>query len=199
MSEKIVVVQDKLTPRERSAYEFLVKANQPRLSPTLSSQLYELFLAGKSCEEIVRLNPGISLGQVVRARVEDNWDERKERHTTQLMDGIRERVQHSTIENVAFLSDLLAATRKYYGDKIAKYLQTGNVDDLGATVNLIGSMKAFKETAELMMKMTGQESTKAEIIHRHTVDQPVPTETTLSEEQAAQILAIFDSKEKKNE
>jgi hypothetical protein len=49
------------------------------------------------------------------------------------------------------------------------------------------------------MKMTGQESTKAEIIHRHTVDQPVPTETTLSEDQAAQILAIFDSKEKKNE
>ncbi len=189
-------IEARLSARELNAYQFLVKSNQPKVSPSTSSGFFELFLNGKSCEEIMRLNKGFSLGQIVRCRVEDEWDERRDRHMAELLEGARATVQQRQMEGIVFLTDYMSAFHKLFGDKMKKYMQTG---DVGEIQDLPFTFKQYKDILELMMKLTGQENNKkvqGEVVHKHVSAEPSQGRTTLTPAQAAQVLEIIDSKKK---
>lgn len=195
MSEdKLALVTAKLSKREHAAYEYMMKYNQPKIAPTRSAEMYQLFLHGKSCEEISRLNPGFSLGQIVRARVDEEWDDRRDRHLAELLENARSVVQQRQMESILLLTDYMGAFNKLFGDKLKKYISTGNVQDLdGIPFNL----KQYKEVLELMLKLTGQDKkeVKGEVLHKHVSEQPIPAAPTgLTQEQAAQVLMIIDQK-----
>lgn len=195
MSEdKLALSIAKLSKREEAAYQFVIKYNTPRIAPSRSTEMYQLFLNGKTCEEIARLNPGFNLGQVVRARVEDDWDERRDRHLADLLENARSVVQQRQMESIMFLTDYMSAMHKVFGDKMKKYIASGDITELeGIPFNF----KQYKEILELMLKLTGQDKkeVKGEILHKHTAEQPVPTAATgLTPEKAAQLLAIIDEK-----
>ncbi len=156
MSEEIVLSPvERLSPEERKAYKLYVQKNDPPLSPSVQAQLFSLYLNGTSCEEIAKLNPNFSLGMIVRARVEGLWDERRDAHLESLFSGVRERVQQVQMESVVFTSDLLSSANKMFGDKLKKYLQTGDERELGAL--RIDSLKQYRDAVDLLMKLTGQD------------------------------------------
>ena len=162
----------RLTPRELGAYQFTIRHRMAKLSPDLQARLFALFIQGTDCVEIARLNPGITLGQIVEARVEGHWDEKRQEHLESLLGETRTRLQQITMESVEFLTNQIAAAHRLHGDKIKRYLQTGNPDDLGAFS--IHGFKAYREAIELLKTLSGQDAKKVsgEIKHIHESASP---------------------------
>lgn len=144
-----------LTKKEQDAYRYWQASNKPALSASLQAKLFELFLNGKSTEEILRMNPALGLGEIVQARISGEWDKRLEDYRNSLLDNTMRRVQQSTLESVTFVCDLLAATNKLEGDKIKKYLLTGDDRELG---NIrIDSLAGYGRAIDTLQKLTGQD------------------------------------------
>lgn len=156
--EKTDLVVTRLTSDEAKELEnWREHKNKPSLAPALSVRLFELFLNGSSCEEIVKLNNGVyTLGQVLEARVRDQWDDKKDRYLADLYGGVLDRVKQTQIEAVGFTSDLLAVAHKQFGQKLKKYLQNGDETELKDVVSL-GSLQGYSKAIEILLKLTGQE------------------------------------------
>jgi hypothetical protein len=153
-----------LTESERYALDYFNKTFQKGgastypLAPTVQAQLFGLYLQGRSLGEIRQLNhPAFSLGQIVHAAIEGDWYRQKLEYQGNLLQAAKERLQQIGCESVQFLADSLAAAHKQHGEALQKYLQSGNAADLGAFG--IGSIRQYKEVAELILKMTGQDKT----------------------------------------
>lgn len=144
------------------------------ISPATRAKLFSLFLQGHDCVEIARLNQGITLGQIVRVRVDDLWDDKRREHIEALLGEVKTRLQQTTLESVEFVSNLLAATHKQYGDQLKKYLQSGDPADLGPFS--IHGLRQYREAIQLLRELSGQDSKKGgsqvsgEIIHTHRVE-----------------------------
>lgn len=178
MTTAIVATQEQkealLTERELREYRVYQRLNRPPMAPSTQAQLFQLFLNGNGCEEIVRLNPnGFALGAVVRARIENDWDLKRQEHQEQLMLRVRERVQQVTLETIERVSNEMAASNKLINDKVKKFLQTGDPAELNGTS--IGNVRHLKEMVEMLQKLTGQDAKKTQTVggtieHRHTVE-----------------------------
>jgi hypothetical protein len=172
-----------LTERELREYRIYMRLQQPPMAPSTQARFFALFLNGLNCEEIHRLNPnGFSLGAIVRARLENDWDLKRLEHQEQLMARVRERVQQVTLETVERIANELAASNKLVNDKVLKYLQTGDPAELAGTN--IGSVRHLKEMVELLAKLTGQDAKKTQVggtvEHRHTIAQEAPAQQAVS-------------------
>lgn len=191
-----------LNSRELAAYDYVNSrpALQQALSPDTQAKFFSLFLNGTSCEEIARLNKGVSLGNIVRARVEGKWDLKRAEHIEHLLLTTRERLQQISLESVEFVSNMLAAAHKLYGDKFKQFLQTGQEADLGPFS--IHGLKAYKEAIELLKTITGQDKkpqkVEGEIVHTHHVAQPLtPSNRGMTPKEARQV--VLDAKVTKKE
>lgn len=193
-----------LNEREKRAYEKYLSENKPPLSPRTSGDFFMLFLNGSSCEEISRLNPSFGLGIIVKARIDFDWDGQRDDYLRGLYTNIKEKVQKIQLEAIEHAANSISVYHAMLNDRYKKYLQTRDEKDLGDFKNI--SFKQYKEQVELMLKLTGQESTKKqEINHTHTLTQPVvqsvnATEIidknrTLTSEDAASILKALESGE----
>jgi len=133
-----------LTERERSAYRVYSGLKQSPVAPSTVASFFSLFLAGKSCQEIVEANRGFSLGQIVQIRIDYKWDELRTEYLTQLMKSVSTKMLQSKLETVSFVTDALSATHKLWGQKIIKYLQTGNESELqNIPIGTLGTYKLF--------------------------------------------------------
>lgn len=152
------------------------------LSPIAQAKLFELYLNGKSCEEIQKLNTGFSLGQVVDSFVEGKWEQRRKNHINRLLSRVKERVVQVQSEAVEFMADMMSAAHKLHGEKLKKYLQSGNEADLGEMS--INSLDKYRKAAEIILKLTGQNPTQrveGNITHNHVLGS-APTEITTKEQ-----------------
>lgn len=154
-----------------------------------------LFLQGKSCEEIRRLNPGFSLGAIVAARLSGKWDEQRTKHLTELQEQTKGRVQQSVLETVDVMCDLLAAKNKLYRDKVLKFIQTGDEEYLRGLD--VAGLKGYKEIAEALMKLTGQDGNKKVtgiITHVHEAAAPVRPALPAPEQNRSALAYLRDKK-----
>ncbi len=174
MSDSVeLVVAEELSPRER-ALKLLTPAETTALavesraeaSKELADDMYELFMRGLSCDEIRRRNPGLSLGQVVRARIQYGWDERLREYDDRLLANARAGAQRIGLESVEFISKLIAANHKLTLQHVERFLQSGNPDDLGAAA--VMTVKQYRELLDTLVKLTGQDTqrVKGEVLHR---------------------------------
>jgi hypothetical protein len=147
-----------LDEREAFAYRVWLGKNEAPISPSTQGQMFQLYLQGKNCEEIRRLNPGFQLGAIVAARVAGKWDVERTRYLETLFAGIRQRVQQSAMETTDAICDLLAAKNKFMRDRVLRFIQTGD-ESLVESLKL-GDIKAYKELVEALMKITGQDQNK---------------------------------------
>lgn len=185
-----------LTEREVYAYDHWRSSDQPQLAPSTNAKFFNLFLQGKSCEDIRRLNQTISLGQIVAARIEGDWDALRKEHLDQLLRETSLRVQQTTLQTADFVCDLLAVANKEHGDQLRKYLQTGDPKELGSF--RIDSLKSLREAVEVLQKLTGQD--KQTTIHhkgevQHSVS-PLPilqANKAPSADEAARVLKLLRS------
>lgn len=148
-----------LTERELREYRIYMRLKQPPMAPSAEGEFFRLFLNGVNCEEIHRLNPnGFSLGAIVRARIEFDWDQKRREHQEQLSLRIRDRVMQVQLETTERVANELAASNKAINERVLRYIQTG--DDKALEGTGIGTLKHLKETVELLLKLTGQDGDK---------------------------------------
>jgi hypothetical protein len=161
METSLAKLPEELTEREKSQLKkWQGKPNSIPLSVGTSLQFYELFLNGYNCEEIAKLNEDkFDVGMILDARVRHDWDAKKITHLNSLYGGLLDKVKKTQAEGAVFLTDLLAAAHKLHGNKIKKYLQTGDIKDLGDLQ--IESLDAYRKILDALMALTGQNSGKA--------------------------------------
>lgn len=180
--------ESRLSEREGAAYRAWTRLSQPKLSPDTQAKFFALFLQGSTCEEITRLNRGFSLGQLVEARVEGEWDRRRDEYLEDLLGNVRGLVQQSHLEAVRFMVDQLAAVHKKWGDAARKYIQSGDEKDLKDFG--IDGVKAYKTAVEVLQKLTGAENKPQEIRHYHTGEVAVASaRRPLTSKEAAAIVS----------
>lgn len=148
---------ESLEPREKAAFEHFQKSKAPPLAADTQAKLFSLFLNGRTTEEIRQLNPQFSLGQIVHARLVGEWDRRLTEHLDSLLQRTSMRFQQVQLESINFVSDWISAANKQHGEKIAKYLQTGDAVHLQGIE--ISSLNQYKTAIELLQTLTGQSRT----------------------------------------
>jgi hypothetical protein len=152
--------------------------------------LFNLFLLGKTCEEIRRLNQQLQLGQIVAARVEGRWDERREEHLDQLLNATTQRVQQTTLETADFVCDILAVANREHGDRLRRYLQTGDDTELGDF--RVTSLTTLKVAIETLQKLTGQDKQQKLTVTGDLTTRQAPAQEALpSSDQAASVLKLL--------
>lgn len=196
---------DDLSPAEKKIYQdWQENKNKPSISPTTAVKLFGLFIHGIGCQEIVNLNaPAFCIEQILEARVRDQWDEKRKTYTDEIYAGIVSNARQTQVESVQFVSTLLAAAHKFHGQKLQRYLQTGDEKEL--TGMSVDSFRTYKSVAETLLKLTGQDrATIEKRIEKPGVNiqnaqilnlsgGPVPP--SVSPQIANQILAYLESKQ----
>jgi hypothetical protein len=181
----------KLSQRELLVYRKYIESGKPPLAISTQAQFFELFLNGATCDEIFRLNHNFPFGAIVRARLEGKWDEKRDQALTNMLDTVRDRVQQTQVAAIMFNADMLAAAHKMFGDRFKKYIQTGDVNELG-TLQIV-SLKQYKEAIGLFLQLTGQDNNKkvsGEVVHKIEPAEVPLVGKTLTPEQAD---ALFQS------
>lgn len=180
-----------LTEREIIAYDYWRQTEQLPLAPSTNAKLFNLFLNGKSCEEIRKLNQQLSLGQIVAARIEGDWDARRDDHLNHLLNETVKRVQQASLETTDFLCDMLTVANKEHGGKLRAYIQNSDPKELGDF--RITSLQGLKTVIETIQKTTGVDrhqkiTVTGEVVHRQ--------ESKTTSEQANEILKQLMSPKK---
>ena len=186
-----------LSEREHKAYAYWCASKEPSIAPSTSAQFFQLFLQGKSCEQIRQINPGFQLGAIVAARINGKWDEEAAVHLKDLLGKARQRIQQTTLETVDLFCDLLTAKNKLYREKVMKFIQTGNEKEIEG-LDLYG-VKGYKEVIESLLKVTGQDSKKVSGNVTVTVEPPAAAAPVTSETAAAILSALKVAKDEKKE
>lgn len=206
MANEIAVKEPtaELSVQEKFAYDYFVKNRGKTLgtmplSPSTQAQLFELFLNGVPFNEIRRMNPSYSLGQIIAAAVDNNWFAQRESHMSTLLNTVKDRVGQISLESVDFLSNLLSAAHKKHGDSLKRYLQTGNESELSGIA--LESLRSYREALELLMRLTGQDIKRVkgtvEHEHRHELTGAADLLSGLSDpDKAARMLEILEPDDK---
>lgn len=166
--------EQRLTSRELIAYQFQTEQRLPDLARALSNEMFQLFLSGKDCLEIVRLNKGITLGQIVQARIKGEWDIRRDEYLDNLLKSTQSRYQQAQLEVIGFAADGMAVYHRMWGDACKRFLQTGDPKDLGPFRDKFENMKSYNDFFLLMRTASGQEKFKGEVNHNHVIRDETP-------------------------
>lgn len=142
----------RLSKEEAVAYRYFCQTNAPPLSPDLQEKLFRVYLNGSSCEQIFRLNgKKYSLGAIVSARIEGNWDELIKKNASELISNTMEKVTSARIESVNLLSTLITASIQAESEKVLRYMQSQDPDDLG--VFRIEGVKGLKDALDTLDRL----------------------------------------------
>ena len=196
-----------LNAAERYAYDYLAArlrkggAETYPLAPSVAESLYLLFRQGKTLHEIWDLNRKWSFGQVVHAAVEGHWALRRSTEAATAVPRAKERAVLAAAEGIELTADMMAALSRLHRDNIARFIQSGNPEDLGPALSST-TLAQLGKLAELLMKLTGQEQTKkvavtGEVRHTGTIT-TVPTKPPepIAQGTAAATLAALGAAER---
>lgn len=188
MSELAKRPEDALTPFEQ---EELTKARRTDgfapISSLVAVKMYQLFLLGHTCEEIVRANDHkFSLGMVLDARIRHEWDRRREGYLDKLYEEAGNLVKQRQVESAFFLGDMLAAAHAEYGTKLQKFIQTRDPADLPETFK-VDSITKYKMVVDALVLVTGQDRKKTpgaqvQVIGNNVTLQEAPKKAMTGEE-----------------
>ncbi len=129
------------------------------LAESVADGMFQLYVQGRTLKEIFKLNPQYGFGQIVYAAAERNWDAQRQQRRAEAMDRAKERASGALADSVELVSDMLAAETKLHADNLARFLQTGDKDQLGSALSMT-TIRNLKELSDLLLKLTGQENKK---------------------------------------
>ena len=155
-ANKELVVTPGWTEREMEALKDVGETGAKPIAPTLSAQMYNLFIEGYTCADIAKLNKGFTEGDVLYCRQRYKWDDQRDEYAMHLTRQVQQKMVKQKLETVEYLTNMLSVIHKEHKDIMLKFLQTGNIDDLPK----IGSLKTYKDIIETLAKVTGEDSTK---------------------------------------
>ena len=154
-------------------------------------------------KDIHRLNKAFPYEAILWARVQYHWDDQKDNYIINLQSAVHDKVLKAQLETTNLLSDLLVATNKRYGDKIKRYIQTGDEKELEG-VMAVDSINGLLKLTEGLLKATGQDRVVKSITeNKHTTEVNVnvgaQTGNSLGSEDAAKVLAIIADARRRSE
>lgn len=153
------IQQYRMSKAEEKAYRAYCNGNEPPLAPELQEQLFRAYLNGSSCEKIWKANKEtFSLGALVAARVDGDWDGKIKENATEMIAVTLGKVARARMESINLLSDLISATVQAETDKIVKFTQTQNPEDLGML--RIEGLKGLTEAISSLEKLVGKPEAK---------------------------------------
>lgn len=181
---------------EDKALQEWKKTKSAPIPLALSLKMYELYLNNYSLEDIWRVNgEKFPLGAIVDAKIRYKWDERKDIQLANLFNNIEKKVIRVKNESISMLADLLAAAHKIWGDRVAKFLQDGDISVLEGLDP--SSFKNYKEILSMLQVLTNNNSKNAKDIkidgtvsHIHSIEK-----TKIGSGDAANLLKLFDDAE----
>ena len=190
-----------LSVGEYNMLKAYIEGGRHPLSPDTSARFFELYLNGSTCAEIHRLNKAFPYEAILWSRVKYNWDNEKDLYISTLQTQVREKVIKAQLETTNLLSDLLVATNKRHSDKLKRYIQTGDEEELKGVMS-IDTIRELGKLSESLLKITGQDRvTKNLNENKQTTEVNINTRTdgasSLSSEAAAQILSIIANEKRK--
>lgn len=153
--------------RELELIKHTRETGMKAIAPSLSSQMFQLFLEGYSCAEIAKMNPPFGEGDILICREKFNWDKEKDLYIMELQNRVKDKLLKTKLESLDFLTNTLSASHKYYNQKMLKYIQTGKEDD--KPENLIAGPKAYKDIVESITKLTGEDRITTQNINKSVV------------------------------
>jgi hypothetical protein len=149
----------KLTPQEYEIMTSHIKSGGFPLSISTAMAFFELYLNGYNVQEIHRLNSAFPVGAIYWAKVQHDWDAKKDTILNEMVQTVREKVLKAQLETTGLMSDILIATNKRYRDRIKKYLQTGDEKMFDESLN-INSIQSLLKLSEGLLRLTGQDNKK---------------------------------------
>lgn len=145
------------TAMEWRAYEAhkkgLAAGKEAALSPTIAAQMFELFVNGMTPTQISREWRGYQLGAIVRAAVENSWFDRRREYLDHLHSTTMDRAKQIAAESVEFTGALLAVAHKKWGEKLRRYLATGDASELDGFE--IRSIDQYRKVIQTFLELTG--------------------------------------------
>ena len=114
--------------------------------------LYEMFLLGYSFEEIHKNYAQFSLGRIVLTAALNSWVKDREKLAGSVMDRIKSRIIRSTVEQVEYLSNMLAVANAESKDEVSAYL--ADPKNTPAPTMRIKNFKEYKDVVETLAKVT---------------------------------------------
>lgn len=166
------------------------------LATVTAIKMYQLYLLGHTCDEIVKSNENkFSLGMVVDARMRHDWDRRRAEYIDKLYNEAGDIVKQRQMESALFLGDMLAAAHVEFGEKMQKYIQTRDPADLPANFRL-DSITKYKMAIDGLMRVTGQDKKEAsgaavQVIGNNVTLQEAPNKK-LDPKQSLDLLRVLE-------
>jgi len=141
-------------------------------------KLYELFMVGYTFAEIHAQFPQFPIGQIIMTASLKGWCKDRELMMGTLKDRIQARVVKSVLEQVDFLSTLIAVTNAQHLDSLKSYLKDPKNTQVPSIA--IQNIKEYKDVAESLNKLVSgvatTEPAKKGIVREAMKVQP-PTKT----------------------
>jgi hypothetical protein len=116
-----------------------------------AAKLFELYLLGDSLPKIASQFPQYTLGQIALTAALRQWAKDREKMMHTLQDRVRAKVVRSVLEQVDFLTSMLAVSNAEHLETMMKYVQ----DPLNNPKPelRISSIKEYKDVAETLGKI----------------------------------------------
>ena len=135
-------------------------------------------------------------------------NEKRDKHTEDLMAQVRITAQKGAMDAVRFASDGMAVFHVLAGNRFKKYLQSEDEDQLGDWSGM--TFKTYKDMVEMFLKLTGQDKSSPAKPQEYeelqtppsghggiTVDVDVEIDKPVSPDDAAKALRILSEKAEK--
>lgn len=180
-----------LNDSEYASLNKYIESGGKQLAPEKSSRFFEMFLNGSTTREIHEYNKAFPYDSIVWARIKDEWDTQKDDYLKKLQEGIKDKLIKAKLEAAGLMADVLIVASKQQGEKLKKYLATGDVSHLKDSI-AVDSLYSLQKAVESLAKITGEDR-NVKVTKEEKVDVSVSVaagEASLSTEAAAQVLAI---------
>jgi hypothetical protein len=89
------------------------------------NSLFGLYMSGKGYEEISKVSK-VKKDIVLYLSAKMKWYEKRMEYLENIQRQMTQKLTHTRIESLNFITDLITCHHKYYGDEINKYLQTND-------------------------------------------------------------------------
>lgn len=184
--QRLLKAMEHLSDKEHHALEYFHANDHLPLSLDTAESMYQLYRAGKTCDDIRKMKPGFGLGQIVAAKVAGAWDMRLAEERDVLVEKLPGQVMHVQGEAVDFLTRLILVNHKMYGVAVDKFLETGDKAYLKDLPKGFGQIKEYRALLETLVKVTGQANHKV-VEHRGEVK----VNKSMSPDEAGGILDVI--------
>lgn len=132
---------------------YIINGGTP-LALVAAQKFFELYLNGYDVKEINRLNPTFTKGAILLAKVRYDWDKMYDDAMQEMNRRIINKMNKAAVEATSIYTDMIAAANKNHGDKLKKYLQTGDEKYLEDSIT-INSIKDLATVIDSLQKLSG--------------------------------------------